>query len=190
MDKLFESVPKVRLLRLFVRNPEQTFEFPEIVKKTRIKNETARKELKKLLFLELIKEKSSLKRGKKVKMFFLNNHFPILNELRDLIMRDAIPPRKKILEEARRLGRVKLAILSGVFLNSERARTDLLIVGDNIKRSRLENFLGELESDIGRPLQYTLMDSKEFAYRVDMYDRFLRDILEFPHDKLINKVRI
>lgn len=190
LEKLFESIPKVRLLRLFVRNPELTFEFKEIAHKTKVKNTVLRRELGKLLDTGLIKERAGRRDGKATRTFYLNQDFFILKELRDLIMKDAIPPRKKILAATQKLGRVKLAVLSGVFLNSERSRTDILVVGDNIKKSRLENFLAELESDIGRPLRYTLMDTKEFAYRVDMYDRFLRDILEFPHDKLINKVRI
>ena len=85
---------------------------------------------------------------------------------------------------------MKLAVLSGVFINSDNARTDLLIVGDDVKKRALENFLGHTESDLGRPIQYTLMDTEEFRYRMDMYDRFLRDILEYPHAKLINRLDI
>ena len=52
------------------------------------------------------------------------------------------------------------------------------------------NFLIRTESELGKSVQHTLMDTEEFRYRLDMYDRFLRDILEYPHEKLINKFDI
>jgi len=34
------------------------------------------------------------------------------------------------------------------------------------------------------------MNVQDFKYRKDMFDRFVLDILEFPHRKLINKLKI
>lgn len=205
LEKLFESVPKVRLLRLFVRNPEQLFAFAEVVKKTSLRAPVARKELKKLLNLELVAQKVAtlreetakgvgtkkhrvLIKTRKVPVFYANLKFRLLPELKDLITKDSITPRKKLLRQLQKLGSLKLVVLSGIFLNSELARTDLLIVGDNVKRMALERLLAEVESDLGRAVQYTLMESKEYEYRINMYDRFLRDIFELPHEKLINKL--
>lgn len=203
LEKLFESVPKAKILRLFVRNQENIFTFEEVRRRSQVRPPAARSELKKLLTLGLIGEKlaitkipmrqkggKTIYKSKRQRVFFVNKSFRLLPELHDLVAKDSIASRKKLLSKIRSLGNVKLAILSGIFLNSEKARTDLLVVGSNIKRSVLEKFLAEIESEIGRPLQYTLMDTKEFAYRMDMYDRFLRDIMEYPHDKLINKLRI
>ena len=127
---------------------------------------------------------------KRTLVYYVDHDFRLFPELRDLITKDTVASRKKILLKVKRLGKIKLAILSGIFLNSDQARTDLLIVGDNIKKVRLEHFLAEIESEIGRSVQYTIMDTKEFAYRLNMYDKFLRDILEYPHEKLINKLKI
>lgn len=203
LEKLFESVPKVKIIRLFVRNQEQFFTFEEVSKRSQIRSRIARTELKKLMAIGLISEKIGvlkqiishksgkiITKTKKAKLYFVNKEFRLLPELHDLIAKDSIASRKKLLAKIKGLGNVKLAILSGIFLNSDRARTDLLVVGNNIQKGKLERFLAEVESEIGRPLQYTMMGTEEFAYRMDMYDRFLRDILEYPHDKLVNKLKI
>lgn len=186
LEKLFESSAKVRVLRLFVRNPEETFSFPDIVKRSQVKRETTRKELGKLITVGLVKKKVV----KNNRIYFANSEFRLLPELQDLIIKDAVAPRKELLAKAKHLGKVKLLVLSGIFINSDQSRTDMLIIGDNIKRSKLERFLVDIESELGRPLRYTVMDSDEFKYRTNMYDRFLRDIFEYPHEKLINKVKI
>jgi len=65
-----------------------------------------------------------------------------------------------------------------------------LIVGDKIKSSKFDRFLKELEAEVGREINCAIMTTKEFYYRHDMYDRFIRDLLDFKHEKLINKLKI
>ena len=45
-----------------------------------------------------------------------------------------------------------------------------------------------LEAEAGTEIDYAVFDNEEFQYRQKMFDRFLRDILEKPHKKLINKI--
>ncbi len=212
LEKLFESVPKVRLLKLFMRNAEGKFTFPEIVKRSQLRAQSVRKELNKLLKWEIVKTKliplkyEILKRSdsrrkppkvivkiRKTRVFYSNPEFKLLPELRDLISKASVATRVKLLRQIKTLGNVKLCIISGIFLNSngnDNSRTDFLLVGEHIKKSKLDGFLAGIESELGKTIQYTLMDTEEFKYRLDMYDRFLRDILECPHEKLINKMRI
>lgn len=209
LEKLFESVPKVRILRIFIQNAEQFFTFHEIAKRSMVRIGRARKEVSKLLKIGVLKRKkatikyeirrksrekgkkqSVIFRTKKADVFYSNPNFKLLSELRELVTKSSVASRKKILQQIKGLGKIKLAILSGTFLHNENARTDLLIVGDAIKRGRLEHFLSQLESDLGHSINYTCMDVAEFKYRLNMYDRFLRDLLENNHEKLINKLRI
>ena len=198
LEKIFESVPKVRILRLFMHNPEESYLLQDIAKRTQVRIPAARKELGKLIAAGVVKQKTAkiaLPRKRKIiykkeKVFQVNADFPLLSELRDLVVKSSVASRKNILRQIKGIGRVKLAVLSGVFINSDTARTDLLIVGDDIKKGRLESFLARTESELGKSVQHTLMDTEEFRYRLDMYDRFLRDILEYPHEKLINRLDI
>lgn len=96
------------------------------------------------------------------------------------------------------LGRMKLAVISGVFLkgigddSSEpfEGVPDLFLVGDSVSRARLKLFLKTLEADIGTDIEYVLMDKAEFEYRYGMFDRYVRMLFEGPHEKLINKLGI
>ena len=201
LEKLFESTSKVRIMRLVIQNPEISFTFPKILQRTQIKKSSAKKELIKLTKIGLIETKIATikkeespngvkEKSKKMQVYHLNQQFPLLNELHALMVKSSTTSRKKILNQIKKLGKVKLAILSGIFINSDRSRTDLLIVGDDISKKRLENFLVEVESELGKTLSYTVMDTDEFRYRMNMLDRFLRDIFEYPHEKLINKMNL
>jgi DNA replication initiation complex subunit (GINS family) len=87
-----------------------------------------------------------------------------------------------------KVGRIKMALISRALINSDLGRIDLFLVGDDIHERKLHKFLLELEAEVGKEIQYASMDSKEFEYRYQMFDRFVRDIFEKPHEKLINKL--
>jgi len=66
----------------------------------------------------------------------------------------------------------------------------MLIVGSHLKKKKLSSLIKDLEAEVGKEIDYVIMSPEEFQYRFDMYDRFLKDILERPHEKLINKLKI
>ena len=195
LEKLFESVPKVSIMRLFVQNPQNDFTLSNISDRTKIKRRSVQTELVKLVNVGLIKKKiitipDKNNKAKKANGYGIDTNFPLLQELRDLIIRSSTASRKRLFIQVKRLGKVKLVVLSGIFINSDRSRTDILIVGDDISKRKLENFLSTVESELGKTVSYTLMETDEFKYRIGMFDRFLRDIFEYPHEKLLNKLNL
>ena len=46
-----------------------------------------------------------------------------------------------------------------------------------------------VEADVGTRLRYAALTPEEFVYRYGMYDNFIRDMLERPHKKIINKMK-
>ena len=124
------------------------------------------------------------------KKYILNPDFEFLYELQDLILKSSPAQRDRMVRNINRLGRIKLAVISGIFLNKEQTEVgaDLLIVGDDIDRRKLKNFLINLEAEIGKEISFAMMDKEEFNYRLAMFDRFTRTMIEGPHDKLINKL--
>lgn len=194
-------MPRARILRLFMRNPDERFGFDTLVSRSQTRPGATRQELKKLLRFGVIlqgvervlapKKRAGKARFRAVPVYYANGDFVAFRELRDLIGRASVAPRKEILRQLNGVGRIKLAVLSGVFTNNgDSARIDLLIVGDNLNRRKLSLFLAHTESELGKSIRHTIMDIEEFRYRVDMSDRFLRDILEYPHEKLINRLNL
>lgn len=119
-----------------------------------------------------------------------NEVFPLYRALEGLILNAVPTSKEKLLGKIRKLGRIKLVILSGIFIQENDSRLDILIVGDSIKRGALEKMLSDVEAEIGKELDYTLLNTKEFLYRLGMYDKFIRDILDYPHEKLLNKLNL
>lgn len=199
LDQLFESQAKVKLLKFFFRNAEDAFEQKNIFKKLRTNVALLRQEMKKLEKLGLIKQKKvwlsfEKKRGgvrkEKKTVFYLNPGFDFFSELRNLILKSTIASKSDLVERVRRLGNVKLLALNGIFTNNQGAAADLLIVGDRINSKKLNNFIKNLEAEVGKELKCAVMSFKEFDYRYDMYDRFVRDFLSEKSDILIQKVKL
>jgi hypothetical protein len=193
LEQLFESPVKLKLLKLFLRNPNRHFLLSEVIKKTQSKSGSVRKQLKSLTSIGLLRERMiRANKRKQIKggiYFSINQDFDFYNELSTLILKSSPTSKEKMLKRILKLGRIKLALIAGVFLNTLNSRVDLFLVGDSISAIRLGNFLADMESEVGKEIEYAAMDSKEFDYRYHMFDRFVRDILEKPHEKLVNKMR-
>lgn len=125
--------------------------------------------------------------------YVLNGNFEFFYELRDLILKSSPAEIGELVKKINHLGHVKLAIISGIFMNKENTDpliVDLFMVGDDIELRKLKNLLKSLEAEIGKEIKFSLMEKEEFKYRFAMFDRFIRVLLEGPHEKLINKLGI
>jgi len=126
-------------------------------------------------------------------LFVLNPDFEFFYELRDLVLKSSPAEKSKMVERLNKIGRIKLAVISGIFINKENLDpliSDLLVVGDDVDRRKLRAFLKATEAEAGKEIKFTVMDKDEFQYRLAMFDRFVRVLLESPHEKLINKLGI
>ncbi|MCI0532935.1 hypothetical protein L0Y49_01805, partial [bacterium] len=90
----------------------------------------------------------------------------------------------------RNIGKVQLVVITGIFIKNEESRVDILIVGDGLKKQSIESVLRTMEAELGKEIRYALLETKEFSYRMNVYDKFIRDILDYPHRKIINKLGI
>ena len=126
--------------------------------------------------------------------YSLNPSFEFFDELKNLILKSSPAEKDKMVKKILGLGRVKLAVISGIFMNENNGSNlydtaaDLFIVGDDINKNKLRAFLASLEAETGREVRFSLMDKDEFQYRHGMFDRFIRVLLESPHEKIINKL--
>lgn len=193
LEQLFDSPVKLRLLKLFLRNPHDIFKISEIAKRIQANLRVVRRQVEGLKKIAFLKRKTIRKKAKDRKpgiYFSVNPQFDFYPELKTLVLKSSPASLKKIFKQIKKLGRIRLAILSGVFLNLENSRIDLFMVGDNISKRRLDNFLKYLEAEVGKSIDWSLLSTEEFNYRYEMFDRFILDILEKPHQKLINRLRI
>lgn len=122
------------------------------------------------------------------KIYDTNRDFIFYPELRSLVVKSNTLPECRSLHRIKGLGKVKLALISGVFLNYPKGRADLLIVGDELSRAKLKHLLESLEAEVGKEINYSVMNSEEFKYRTDMLDKFVMEFLESPYDEIICRI--
>ena len=116
----------------------------------------------------------------------INPRFDLLKPLQVLLVDSELIKSKELIKRIRKAGTIRLLILSGLFVRDENRKLDILIVGEKIKRDVLEKEITIIESEIGRELSYAFFDQKEFEYRLSMYDKLVRDIMENAHRRLID----
>ena len=201
LEKLFGSQTRVRLMRLFLLNSTDIFDAKTAAKRINQKTPSVTKELKLLLDIGFIRKGTGVvavedtsahakKKLKRVKVtgFGLERTFPYLQELAALL--DSMVPRarEELVEGMRGVGKVHLLVITGLLLGRQTEDVDVFIVGDNIKKARLEKLLQKLESEIGKEILYAVMPTVEFEYRHGMYDRFLKDLFDNPHEVVIDRI--
>lgn len=184
LEQLFSSRTRVKLLKLFFLNPEQSYFVREMVRKTGEHLNSIRREVKNLIEADLLVETDVSKK----KYYRANIDHSLYPELKALLFKAQILEQKKTLRELQRIGRIKYLALTGFFTGLDFTMTDVLIVG-SVNRSKLRRLLHRFQSDFDRQLNYTVMTSAEFKYRNDLTDRFLYTILENPKIVLIDKIR-
>jgi hypothetical protein len=191
LAKLFGGQARVRIMRLFLLNNNSNFEIEEIVSRSRVTKTNVRKEINALSTMNFIKQKIVTKEGyrglkKKVVVWALNPGFRYLQSVRDILVDPTLLLQEDLPQRFRQVGKIKLMVVSGVFIGNSKSRADVLIVGDKLKKNILQQVIKGLEAEIGKELDYVVFDTAEFKYRVDMYDKLVCDIIDLPHEKLID----
>lgn len=202
IGKLFGSQARVKILRLFLLNPLGAFDSAMIAEKSKVRPPNVRKEISLLKAAGIIGDKAFTKevvskRGskkivtkKRVSGYQLKASFPLLLPLKNLLVSEMPLSRDEIAHRFKVAGKIKFLAISGVFLDEPEARVDILIVGDGLKKRLVESALRSIEAEIGKELSYGVFETPEFLYRLGVYDKFVRDILDFSHDTIIDKLKV
>jgi len=185
LENLFRSKAEVKLLRLFLNNSEEEYLFNDIVNNSKVKTSLARKEIN-----NFVKIKFLVQRKKTNKVYYsVNKNFIFYNELKRLIFKASPTSFEKISGQVMKLGKIRFVLISGVFLNSDKVKIDILIVGENINRAKLKFFLSNIEAEVGKGINYVCMSTDELRYRKSMFDKFIINIFESPHKILIDRMK-
>ncbi|MCA9363714.1 hypothetical protein KC727_00660 [Candidatus Kaiserbacteria bacterium] len=193
---LFGSQARVKLLRFFLFNPSREFTFDEISRRARLVRRTARTEINALERAGVIKKKTLLTRpeGKKRKVrmqgFTLNAKFPQLGSLQTFFFETAPIDGKTLMKHIRKAGAVDLLTAAGIFTREFDRRLDVLISMKKLNEHKVETAIRSLESEIGIEIRYAAFNTDDLLYRVRMYDKLTRDVFDYPHKILIDKIGV
>ena len=185
LEELFGSKERWRLIKLFVLNADTGYTASEIVKRNKMDGRKVRSIIGQFVKAGFLKEL----KAKKKKYYKADKGFPFFEGLKQLVIRSNVYPQCASLGRIKKLGNVRLGLVSGVFSDNSTTKADLLIVGDHISNAKMNHLLRALEIELGREINYSLMDFNEFKYRVDMFDKFILEFFEGPHEIIVNKVQ-
>lgn len=202
LEKLFASSALIRAIRFFYLNQNVIFLREEIQERVGGDARALRETIAVLEHIGFLKPRfifiTSKQAGKSVRRrkkkglkkqgYLLHRAFPLFQELKNLVLSPSPISKPELARALKRLGRVKLLLLSGVFIRKEDQRVDLLVVADGIRPYLFERLMRHVEAEIGKELNYALLTSQDFTYRFNLSDRFIREIFDAPHEILINKL--
>ena len=187
LEVLLDSTTRPKILKFLFRNMDRQYTLADIVNHTREDRTKVRKEIAKLLDIKLLRKETKRARA----TIGLNRDFEFFAELRELVLKQPPSEKTHLVEQIHKLGKIKVAVIAGIFLDKENKdplAVDMFLVHDYLDRRKLTLFLKNVEADLGKEIRFATMDKEEFKYRLGMFDRFIRVLLEGPHEKLINKM--
>lgn len=200
LGKIFGSIERVKLMRFFLAHPEAQEDADVLVKRLRIQKNLLKKEIKNLVSIGmltplLLEEEIEIKKKNKTTIkkktsdgLELNKSYVYADKLAELLLDFRFIDRFALLEDIKKYGKIKLLCVSGIFLQSDKGNMDLVIVGDALDKDKIENYIRTMEADFGTEVKFAVFESEEFRYRVNMFDRLLRDFFNAPHEKVLEKI--
>jgi predicted transcriptional regulator/predicted nucleotidyltransferase len=194
IEQLFGSKTRVKLLSLFLNNPGRPFYVREITRKIDEQINSVRRELANLLSVGLISSESSNNRL----YYEVNTKYDYYEQLRNIFTTMTVSSEDKIMADTREedqiakklkaTGSVQFAFLTGSFVRDSRVGIDMFIVGD-VNKTRLAKLVADIEKEMNRELNYTVMTPDDYSYRLALNDRFVVNLLEAKKIVIVDSQR-
>lgn len=184
LGQLLGSLARVKLLRLFTFNRNEVRTFDEVVARAKLSPSEARKELAQFVKSGFLRRSGE---GKRVS-YRVNLRYPHLEPICAFIRSTTSVAPSDILRNIKKAGAPRLVVLSGAFTGASEPSIDLLIVGDRLDERVLARATQVIEAELGREIRYASFSVDDFTYRLGIYDRLLRDVFDYPHQTLLDRI--
>lgn len=181
LDDLITSKSRVKLLNVFLSNPQEMYHVRELVRRTNDEINAVRREL---LYLE--KKGILIKEPRANRIYYsLSRAYPFYYDLLQIGVK-TIGLGADILRNKAKLGRLKYVMFSGRFARKVRKGddVDLLVVG-TVVLPELALLIRNEEKRLSTEINYTAMTEEEFDFRKKKSDPFILSILSQSRVMLI-----
>jgi len=151
--------------------------------------DTVRREIQNLQNLGLLKEvpgNGSELKGEKY--YRLNPSFILFAEIKALILKAQALYGQEFLEDLQDICVPEVLVLSGLFVGEPELPIDLLVVA-KVNRVKFLELVKKLERRLSREINFTLLEEKDFLYRIEIADVFIYKTLKSVHLTLLNNYR-
>jgi hypothetical protein len=193
---LFDTTARVRLLRLFVFNPSLEISFHEVLKRAKLSHRAAKTELNQLERAGIVKRKFILEdvpnksKKRRVYGYALDRSCPVTPPLQAFLYETAPFSGKTLQKHLRGIGKIQVLVAAGAFLREFDRRLDVLIGVERLNPSKVESAIRNLEAELGVGIKYAAFTTADLLYRVGMQDKLIRDVFDYPHEVVLDKVNM
>lgn len=208
LSLLFGSALRVKMMRLFLFNGSAAFDAETLCEKFGAKEKEALAEVavfkkaglvKQTKVQKIVRVVAKAKKGKEKKVvertvtvpaWSLDPKFEFLPQLSMFLSKTHSLGSKAIVQRLEKAGKMKAILVSGIFTGDLESRFDIFVIGDGVKAPVLDRVVKGIEAEMGKEVRYVLLTSGDFAYRVGMNDKLVRDVLDFPHRAVLDRMGI
>jgi len=184
LGKLFGSPARLKVLRLFLFNEDSAFSLADAALRTKVPKAAARKEIALLAGAGILKKKA----GKGGALYQANKNFAHYEQLLVFLRSTTSVKDANIVSAFKRAGTLRAVVLSGIFTGVLEPKVDVLIVADRLDERALKSAIHSIEAELGRELRYASFATPDFRYRAGVYDRLIRDVMDYPHRTILDKI--
>lgn len=187
---------RVKLLRLFVLNND-TIYLPRDFVKALCKQERYIKESLKLLERDGILKKKKIPQAerrsrdiKELNGYAFNKRYAHRVFL-ERVITESVPTEKDAL--AQRISRVpgvQCVVTTGLFFDGPRSGIDLVVASSEDNELLLKDLVRKAERAVGRELRCAFLSVNDLLYRVQVNDKFIRDILDTEYEVHMDKLGV
>mgnify|MGYP006952623271 CR=1 FL=1 len=124
----------------------------------------------------------------RARLYIINPKHKLLPEIKASLVKNQKPYEDELFSAIKKVGKIKAAFLSGVFTGQPQLPVDLLLVG-KVSLSKLDTFLKQCKNMLGIDLNYSIMTPEEYKLRSDTFDRFIKDIFDYPHLAVVDQTK-
>jgi len=182
LKELFISAVRIKILKTMLPIPTQQFHVRALVRAVDAEINAVRRELARLTALGLLRRRRSSNRI----YYTVNTACIYYPELLSLIGKE-IGLGAMFLEYLKELGTVRFAVLSKAFLRGRPSTVldvDLFVVGA-VNVDVLKDLIIRAERQLGREINYTVMEEADFIHRKRRNDQFVMRFLSQSRTMLV-----
>ncbi len=184
LEVILSSNQKSALLAFLMLAPERYFSTVEMARRIGLSTSTVATLLQQFSRDKLVK---SATRGR-AKVYAFNPKHELAGEMRSWLKNHGGKYEDELFTALAKVGEVKAVFLSGIFSGQPQLPVDILIVG-KVNLKKLDTFLEQCNKMMGTEINYSIMSEGEFKIRRDTFDRFIKDIFDYPHVTVLDKIK-
>lgn len=182
LERLFSSRVRIRLLSHFLLHPEARDHIRALASEVGAQYSAVWKELNNLEGAGLLQ--SETVGGRKI--FTLNSQFPIIPELRNILLK-TVGAGDLVRESLEDFEGIEVAFIFGSFANGEPdvfSDLDIMLIGD-LDVAQVTPAIDEMEKMLSRDVNYVSFTQEEWDSRLEDGDPFVTNVRDAPKVMLI-----